>query len=281
MDEAAGRRDAPSMADITNERTGRHPSGAGRRINLGATARPGLTMLLSTTAVPNAGPEAAIIRSCRIWRSTVALALVAIGGTLVACGDEERDLTDQDTAELVERVLTDLDLPGSPEAPPQHAEVPDGELEFGFHCHIEAAGLHIDDELVAFPSPLVGHDERPGGEIERVEVSLLAFDSPRSASAVLSAYDLDETTACLSSTFSEQVRIEVDDPLEAGDLTADGFKISIGGGEVQVDGHRTFAAVVGRILVDVTVLAPDEGRGRELAAETVAQVVEALEAGGA
>jgi hypothetical protein len=77
------------------------------------------------------------------------------------------------------------------------------------------------------------------------------------------------------------VDVDADDPLEAGEVTAEGFAISIGVGEIQPEGHRTFAVVVGRNLVDVSVLAPDERRGRELASETLGDVVEALRAGGA
>ena len=161
------------------------------------------------------------------------------------------------------------------------ADIPDGELEFGFHCQIQSAGFDIDDVLVAFPPAAVGHEEVPGGPIERVEVAILVFDTAASASAVLAAYDDEGTVDCLARTFRETVELEVDDPLEAGGVTAEGFAFTIGVGEIQPEGHRTFAAVVGRILVDVTVLALDETRGRELAVDVLDDVIPALQAGGA
>lgn len=66
-----------------------------------------------------------------------------------------------------------------------------------------------------------------------------------------------------------------------GGVTADGFAFSIGVGGIQPEGHRTFAGIVGRILVDVTVLAPDESRARELAEEVLGDVANDLHAGGA
>ncbi len=107
------------------------------------------------------------------------------------------------------------------------------------------------------------------------------FDTAASASAVLAAYDVEGTVDCLSRTFSEPIGVEASDSLEAGGVTAEGFAISIGVGGIQPEGHRTFAVVVGPILVDVTVLAPDESRGRELAAAALGDVVDALQAGGA
>jgi hypothetical protein len=178
-------------------------------------------------------------------------------------------------------VLADLDLPGEPEPPIDPADIPDGELEFGFHCQIASAGFDIDDVLVAFPPPKVGHEELAGGDIERVEVAILVFDTAASASAVLAAYDVEGTADCLGRTYSEQIDVEAADSLEVGGVTAEGFAISIAGCEVQCEGHRTFAVVVGRILVDVTVLAPDDSRGRGLAAETLGDIVDALPAGGA
>ena len=189
--------------------------------------------------------------------------------------------SDQDARRLVEQVLADLDLPGEREPPIDPAEIPEGELDFGFHCQIQSAGFDVDDVLVAFPRPEIGHEEFPGGDIERVAVAILVFDTAASASAILAAYDVDGTADCLSRTLSEPVDVDADDPLEAGEVTAEGFAISIGDGEIQPEGHRTFAVVVGRILVDVTVLAPDESRGRELASATLGDVVDALRAGGA
>ena len=182
---------------------------------------------------------------------------------------------------MVEQVLADLDLPGEPERPMDPADLPDGELVFGFHCQIESAGFDIDDVLVAFPPPKIGHEEFADGDIERVEVAILVFDSAASASAVLAAYDVEGTVDCLSRTSSEPIDLEAADSLEAGGVTAEGFAFSIGVGGIQPEGHRTFAAVVGRILVDVTVHTPDESRGRELAAAALGDVVDALQAGGA
>jgi hypothetical protein len=178
-------------------------------------------------------------------------------------------------------VLADLDLPGVREPPIDPALIPEGELEFGFHCHIHSAGFDIDDVLVAFPPVAVGHDEVPGGRIERAEVAILVFDTAASASAVLDAFDVTETADCLSRFESQPVQVETADPLEAGGMTAEGFAISIGVGDIQPEGHRTFALVVGRMLVSVGVLAPDERRGRELAEEVLGDVVDALQAGGA
>jgi hypothetical protein len=209
------------------------------------------------------------------------VALIALGSTLVGCGDDEGAVKDEDARGLVERVLADLDLPGVREPPIDPALIPEGELEFGFHCHIHSAGFDIDDVLVAFPPPAVGHDEVPGGRIERAEVAILVFDTAASASAVLDAYDVQDTADCLSRTESEPVVVEPADPLEAGGVTAEGFAISIGEGDIQPEGHRTFAVVVGRMLVSVGVLAPDERRGRELAEEVLGDVVDALQAGGA
>jgi hypothetical protein len=211
---------------------------------------------------------------------TVAAFIVAIATTLLGCGDDEQALDDEDVRALVEQVLADLDLPGAPEAPMDRADIPEGELEFGFHCQIEGAGLEVDDVLVAFPPAKVWHEESAGGDIERVEVSLLAFDTAASASAVRAAYDVENTVDCLGRTFGERVLVNAADPVEAGGATAEGYAITIGSGEVQPDGHRTYAAVVGRVLVDVTVLAPGEPRGRELAQETLGAVVDALRAGG-
>jgi len=199
----------------------------------------------------------------------------------MGCADHEDVLNDEDAGALVERVLADLDLPGEREPPNDPADIPDGELEFGFHCQIQSAGFDIDDVLVAFPPAAVGHEEFADGDIERAEVSLLVFDTAASASAALSAYAVEGTVDCLNRTFSEPIQIEVDDPLQAGGLTADGFAFSIGVGGIQPEGHRTFAGIVGRILVDVTVLAPDESRGRELAEAVLGDVVNDLQAGGA
>jgi hypothetical protein len=206
---------------------------------------------------------------------------MALGSTFFGCSDDEGALNDQDALRLVEQVLEDLDLPGEPEPPIEPADIPDGELEFGFHCQIESAAFDIDDVLVAFPPAKVWHEEFTNGDIERIEVAILVFDTAASASAVLAAYDVEGTVDCLSRTFSEPIDVEAADSLEAGGVTAEGFAISIGVGGVQPEGHRTFAVVVGRILVDVTVLALDESRGRELAAETLGDVVDALQAGGA
>jgi hypothetical protein len=213
-------------------------------------------------------------------RWTTAVVLMAVVSTLFGCGDDEEVLNDRDARGLVEQVLADLDVPGEREPPIDPAEIPERELDFGFHCQIHSAGFDIDDVLVAFPRPAIGHEEFPGGDIERVAVAILVFDTAASASAVLAAYDVDGTADCLSRTFSEPVDVEAEDSLEAGGVTAEGFAISIGVGEIQPEGHRTFAVVVGRNLVDVTVLAPDERRGRELAAETLGDVVDALQAGG-
>jgi hypothetical protein len=214
-------------------------------------------------------------------RRTTAVVLIAFVGTLFGCGDDEKVLDDQEAHRLVQDVLADLDLPGEPEPPIDPAEIPEGELDFGFHCQIQSAGFDIDDVLVAFPRPKIGHEEFPGGDIERVAVAILVFDTAASASAVLAAYEVEGTADCLSRTFSEPVDVEADDSLEAGGVKAEGFAISIGVGDIQPEGHRTFAVVVGRNLVDVTVLAPNESRGRELTAETLGDVVDALQAGGA
>jgi hypothetical protein len=211
-----------------------------------------------------------------IRRSVLALALVA----LVGCGDDDEGVSDDDAPGLIEQVLAGLELPGEREPPIDPAEIPEGELEFGFHCQIQSAGFDVDDVLVAFPHPAVGHDES-GGTIERVEASILAFDTAETASAVLAAYDVEDTVDCLDRTFGEPIEIEPDDPLETDGVTAEGFALTIGTGGIQREGHRTFAAVVGRMLVDITVLAADEDRGRELAEATLGDVVEGLRAGGA
>ena len=112
-------------------------------------------------------------------------------------------------------------------------------------------------------------------------MAILVFDTAASASEVLAAYDDEDTVDCLTRTFSETFDLEPDDSLEAGGVTAEGFAFTIGVGGIQREGHRTFAVVVGRTLVDVTVLAPDERRGRELAEEVLGDVVDALQAGGA
>ena len=208
-------------------------------------------------------------------------ALVGLVTALVGCGDDETVLSDQDVRRLVEDVVADLDLPGEPERPENIPEVPEGELAFGFHCQIGSAGFDIDDVLVAFPPPEVGHQEFPGGDIERVEVAILAFDTTESASAVLAAYDAEDTEGCLTRVFGESYDVEPADSLEAGGATAEGFAFTVGVGGVQSEGHRTYAVVVGRILVDVTVLAPEEIRGRELAEEVLGEVVDALRTGGA
>ena len=208
------------------------------------------------------------------------VALIALG-MLIGCGADPGVLTDEETSDLVERVLADLDLPGDQHEPPfDPADIPEGELEFGFQCQIKSAGFDVDQVLVAFPPAAVGHEEN-GRVIERVEVSILVFDTPASASAVLAAYDDEGTIDCLSRTFSESVLYEADDPLEAGGVTAEGMAFKIGTGEIQPEGHRTFATTFGRILIDVTVLAPAEGRGRELAARVLEDVVSSLRAGGA
>ncbi|MBA2280381.1 MAG: hypothetical protein H0W25_03970 [Acidimicrobiia bacterium] len=98
---------------------------------------------------------------------------------------------------------------------------------------------------------------------------------------MLAAYDDERTVDCLSRALSEPMRVEADDPLEAGGVTAEGFALSFGVDGVQREGHRTFAVVVGRILFDVTALAPDERRRRELAAEVLGGIADALAAGGA
>jgi hypothetical protein len=214
-------------------------------------------------------------------RATLVLALITLAGILTGCSDTEDVLDDEDASRLVEQVLADLELPGEPELATNIPAIPEGELEFGFHCHIQSAGFEIDEALVAFPPARVGHHEIAGGPIERVEVALLVFDTAATASAVLAAYDAPETIDCLSRTFSEAIQLETDDPLEAGGVTAEGFAFTIGEGGIQREGHRTFAAVVGRTLVDVTVLAPDESRGREMAEEVLGDIVNALEAGGA
>lgn len=209
------------------------------------------------------------------------VALIALGSMLIGCGADPDVLTDEETSDLVERVLADLDLPGDQHEPPfDPADIPEGELEFGFHCQIESAGFDIEEVLVAFPPAAVGHEEN-GRVIERVEVSILVFDTPASASAVLAAYDDEGTIDCLSRTFSESVEFEADDPLEAGGVTAEGMAFKIGTGEIQPEGHRTFATTFGRILIDITVLAPDESRGRELAGDVLEEVVSGLRAGGA
>jgi hypothetical protein len=200
---------------------------------------------------------------------------------MLGCGDDESGLDDEDARSLVEEVLARLDLPGEERVPPMdRADIPEGELEFGFHCHVQTAGFDIDDVLVAFPPAAVGHEES-GGTIERVEVSMLVFDTAATASAVLDVYDDERTIDCLNRTFSEPIRVEADDPLQAGGVTAEGFKFTIGEGGIQPDGHRTFAGVVGRTLVDVTVLAPDERRGREMAEEVLSEIVAHLDAGDA
>jgi hypothetical protein len=227
-----------------------------------------------------AGDGAANIQSRDVWRWTTAVLLMAVS-TLFGCGDDEEVLNDEDARGLVEQVLADLDLPGEREPPIDPAEIPEGELDFGFHCQILSAGFDLDDVLVAFPRPAIGHEEFPDGDIERVAVAILVFDTAASASAVLAAYDVEGTADCLSRIFSEPVDVEADDSLEAGGVKAEGFAISIGVGDIQPEGHRTFAVVVGRNLVDVTVLAPNESRGRELTAETLGDVVDALQAGGA
>jgi hypothetical protein len=217
----------------------------------------------------------------RRWQSAPLVTLVALGCTLTGCADNESVLTDEDARSLVERVLAGLDLPGEREPQMDPSDIPEGELEFGFHCQIQSAGFAVEDVLVAFPPAAVGHEEFADGDIERVEVSLLVFDKAASASAVLAVYVDESTIGCLNGTFPEPIQIEVDDPLEVDGLTADGFAFTIGVGGIQPEGHRTFAGVVGRILVDVTVLAPDEPRGRELAAEVLGDIVNDLRAGGA
>jgi hypothetical protein len=213
--------------------------------------------------------------------SRSAVALVAVGATLVGCGGSDGALDDDDARGLVERVLADVNLPGVREPAIDRSQIPDGELEFGFHCQIRSAGFDIDDVLVAFPPPAVGHDEVPGGPIERAEVAILVFDTADTAAAVAAAYGAHDTLDCQSRLFSEELAVEADDPLEAGGVTAEGFAISIGVGGIQPEGHRTFVVAVGRMLVDVGVLAPDERRGRALAEEVLGDVVDALQAGGA
>jgi hypothetical protein len=213
--------------------------------------------------------------------SRSAVALVVVGATLVGCGDGDDALADDDARDLVERVLADLDLPGVREPGIDRSQIPAGELEFGFHCQIRSAGFAIDDVLVAFPPPAVGHDEVPGGPIERAEVAILVFDTADSAAAVAAAYGEQDTLDCQRRLFSEALTVEADDPLEAGGVTAEGFAIKIGVGGIQPEGHRTFVVPVGRILVDVGVLAPDEQRGRELAEQVLGDVVDALQTGGA
>ena len=208
------------------------------------------------------------------------VALIVFGSTLLGCSDGARALDNEEAQALVERVLGDLDLPGEPEPPENIPDIPEGELAFGFHCPIQSAGFGIDDVLVAFPRPEVGHDESPSA-IERVEVAILVFDTAATASAVLAAYGDQRAVECLGRTIAEPVQLEADDPLEAGGVTADGFAMTFGPGAIQPDGHRTFAVDVGRILVDVTVLAPDEDRCRELAQDVLGGIVDALRAGGA
>jgi hypothetical protein len=190
-------------------------------------------------------------------------------------------LNDENARGLVERVLADLDLPGVREPPIDPALIPEGALEFGFHCLVHSAGFDINDMLVAFPPVAVGHDEVPGGRIERAEVAILIFDTAASASAVLDAYDAEDTADCLSRFANEPVDVEAADSLEVGGLTVEGFAMSIGEGDIQPEGHRNFGVVVGRMLVSVGVLAPDEGRGRELAEEVLGDTIGALQAGGA
>ena len=217
----------------------------------------------------------------RALRQALVIPLTVLAGTLVGCGDDDGALGDEDARSLVERVLAHLDLPGVREPAIDRSQIPAGELEFGFHCQIRSAGFDIDEVLVAFPPPAVGHDEVPGGPIERAEVAILVFDTADSAAAVFSAYGAQDTLDCQRRLFSETLAVEADDPLEAGGVTAEGFAISIGVGGIQPDGHRTFVVAVGRMLVDVGVLAPDESRGRELAEEVLGDVVAGLRAGGA
>lgn len=57
---------------------------------------------------------------------------------------------------------------------------------------------------MAFPPAGVGHEEFADGDIERVEVSLLVFDTAASASAVLAGYAVEGTVDCLTAPSPNQ-----------------------------------------------------------------------------
>ena len=214
-------------------------------------------------------------------RSIATVAMAAFALALPACGGEAvgDGLDDAAVTALAEEVLDGLDLPGEPRS--VRLDAPEGELVFGFHCPIGAAGLDVDSVLVDFPSPRSVIRELEGGGVEVVDVSALVFDSPASASNVLSAYDAEANVECFSDYFDAPATIEAVDGLDIAGVTAEGFVISAPTTATEEGGPVSFAVVQGRVLLDVTVFAPDTDRGRSLAEPVLADALEALRAGGA
>lgn len=219
--------------------------------------------------------NAVLLHRCISRAVLLGIGLVAV----VACDDgSEGGLGDEAASALVTDVLDGLDLPGDPRS--LRSDVPTGELLFGLHCPIRAAGLDPATAVVAFPTPRSAIRERLEAPPEVVDVSLLVFDTAASATSVLEAYGDDASVDCLGEHFGGATSIDSIDPIETSGVTAAGYRIS-GPSSTEGTDTSTYEVVLGRTLLDVSVFAPDAARRRDLASGVIADVVAAMRAGGA
>jgi hypothetical protein len=206
---------------------------------------------------------------------------IAVLGLLVGgCSSSgSSGLDDGEASDLVDRVLAGLDLPGEVREPVDPSEIPAGELESGFHCPVQAAGLKVDDVVVAFPPAHGSSQSLASGDVETVDVAIMALDKAASATAMLGAYATDAAIDCYEDAFDGGVSVTSVDPLSVAGVEAKGFLFSPHVPDPSTS--TAFAVTLGRYLVDVSVHAPDDARRRELAAKVMAGVVDDLRAGGA